>query len=313
MRGIAMTFAGVAALLSLAGAVPTAAAAEGESCRKVRMADGGWTDNTAQNGLVAAVLRGLGYEVDAKVLAMPVILKGLEGKDLDVWLDNWLPSQNAETKPYFDAGTVINLAVNLEGAGYGPVVPAYVAEQGVKGLTDLPQFADKFDRKMYGIEAGNDGNRILQAKIDDKANDLAGWSLVESSEQAMLAQVDKLTKKQEWVVFLAWAPHPVMGKMDIRYLTGFEADGFGAATIHTLTRAGFAEDCPNLGQFFRNLRFTLDMESAVMQAILDGKDAEASGAEWLRANPAVLETWLAGVTTTDGAEALPAARAKLGL
>jgi len=302
-----------AAVAALIIAALPAHATDPEACAKVRMADGGWTDNTAQNGLAAAVLKGLGYEVDATVYAMPVILKGLENKDLDIWLDNWMPSQTAEVTPYFEKGSIADLKVNLEGAGYGPVVPGYVAAAGVKGLADLGKFADRFDRKFYGIEPGNDGNRIVQSKIDDPSTGLSGWTLVESSEQGMLAQVEKMLAKQEWVAFLAWTPHPVMGRMDIHYLTGFEADGFGAATIHTLARPDYAEQCPNAAAFFRNLAFTLDMESAVMQAILDGKDAEAAGAEWLKANPAVLEAWLAGVSARDGSDGLAAVRAHLGL
>ncbi|HKY95247.1 MAG TPA: glycine betaine ABC transporter substrate-binding protein, partial [Kiloniellales bacterium] len=262
------------ALLAASLAWGTAAsAADPAECRTVRLADGGWTDNTAQNALLTVVLEGLGYEVDNQLLAVPVILQSLENKDIDIWLDNWMPSQTVEVEPFLTRGTVVSYAVNLEGAGYGPVVPGYVAAEGVKSLADLAPHADKFDRKIYGIEAGNDGNRILQAKIDDPANGLQGWTLVESSEQGMLTQANKLIGDQAWVVFLAWTPHPVMGAMDLAYLDGFEADGFGPATIHTLVRKGYPEQCPNMAALLSNLRFTLDMEGAVMQAILDGEDA----------------------------------------
>jgi glycine betaine/proline transport system substrate-binding protein len=93
------------------------------------------------------------------------------------------------------------------------VVPNYVAQAGVKDLKDLGSQADKFDSKIYGIEPGNDGNRILQSKIDDPANNLSNWQLVESSEQGMLAQAEKEMAKQKWIAFLAWTPHPVMGRL----------------------------------------------------------------------------------------------------
>ena len=91
-----------------------------------------------------------------------------------------------------------------------------------------------------------------------------------------------------------------MGQMDLHYLTGFEADGFGPATIHTLARADYPAQCPNAARFFKNLRFTLDMEGAVMEQILAGKDAEAAAAEWLKANPDAAMPWIEGVTTFDG-------------
>ena len=133
----------------------------------------------AQNGLFKNVLKGLGYETEDQVLALPVIMESLKNKDLDLFLDNWMPSNAANVQPYLDEKSLDMLDANLTGAGYGPVVPDYVAAAGVKDVKDLAANADKFDKKFYGIEPGNDGNKIVQAKIDDPANGLEGWELVE--------------------------------------------------------------------------------------------------------------------------------------
>jgi glycine betaine/proline transport system substrate-binding protein len=302
-----LTLAGISFLLLVSPVLGN----EPESCRTPRIADGGWSDNTAQNALAMTVLRHLGYEPKDQLLAVPVILESLKNKEIDIWLDNWMPSQTTEVTPYLNAGTIESYAVNLEGAGYGPVVPDYVAEGGVKSLADLAAQGEKFGRKMYGIEPGNDGNRILQGKIDDAANGLKDWSLVESSEQGMLAQVEKELGKKNWIIFLAWTPHPVMGKMPISYLSGFEKDGFGPAKIHTLVRAGYGTECANLARFLKNLKFTIEMEGAVMEDILANKDAAQSAAAWLKANPAVLDQWLEGVTAWDGSDGKAAVLAKL--
>jgi glycine betaine/proline transport system substrate-binding protein len=290
-----------------------AQAAEPESCKTVRMADVGWTDNTAQNGLFKTVLKGLGYEPEDQVLALPVIMESLKNKDLDIFLDNWMPSNAANVQPYLDNKSLEMLDANLTGAGYGPVVPDYVAEAGVKDVKDLGKFADKFDKKFYGIEPGNDGNKIVQAKIDDPNGGMQGFELVESSEQGMLAQAEKSMKNKEWIAFLGWAPHPVMGKMKLVYLTGFENDGFGDAQIKTLTRVGYTADCPNIGKLVSNLKFDLAMESSIMEAIDGGAEGEKASADWLKANPAVLEKWLTGVTTVDGQDGLAAVKSQLGV
>jgi len=290
-----------------------AQAAEPESCKTVRMADVGWTDNTAQNGLFKTVLKGLGYTTEDQVLALPVIMESLKNKDLDVFLDNWMPSNAANVQPYLDEKTLDMLDANLTGAGYGPVVPDYVAAAGVKSVADLAANADKFDKKFYGIEPGNDGNKIVQAKIADPANGLTGWEVVESSEQGMLAQAQKSMKNQEWIAFLGWTPHPVMGKMNLVYLTGFENDGFGDAQIKTLTRPGYASECANVGKLLANLKFDLAMESSIMEAIDGGAEGEKASADWLKANPGVLDSWLAGVTTVDGQDGVAAVKKGLGV
>src|SRR5262245_1389396 len=247
------------AAISALGA-SAAFAAEPESCKAPHFADVGWTDNTAQNGLFNTVLKGLGYESKIDQLALPVILESLKAKQLDFFLDNWMPSNAANVQPYLDDKTIDSLQPNLVGAGYGPVVPDYVAEAGVKDIKDLGANKDKFENKFYGIEPGNDGNKIIQAKLDDPNSGMGGMELVESSEQGMLAQAQKAIEKKEWVAFLGWAPHPVMGNMKLVYLTGFEKDGFGDAKINALTRPGYVTECPNVGKLLTNLKFELAME-----------------------------------------------------
>lgn len=300
--------------LVVAAAAGAAQAAEPDSCKTVRFSDVGWTDIQATTGIATVILKGLGYEPDIEVLAVPVTYQSLKNKDIDVFLGNWMPSMAADVQPYLDDKSVEQLTVNLEGAGYGLVVPGYVAEAGVTDLSHLSAHKDQFDGKIYGIEPGNDGNRIVQGMIDDPANKLDGWELVESSEQGMLAQAEKEMKDQNWIAFLGWTPHPIMGEMDLHYLTGMGDTGFGAATVHTNVRAGYAQECPNVGKLLNNLKFDLAMEGAIMDAILtDQQDPTDAAGEWIKANPAALEGWLAGVTTFEGEEGLPAVKESLGL
>jgi glycine betaine/proline transport system substrate-binding protein len=244
-----------------------------------------------------------------------VILEGLKNKKLDLFLDNWLPSNEDGTKPYRDAHTIDELPPDLTDAPYGPVVPNYVAEAGVKDIKDLGPNAEKFNGKFYGIEPGNDGNKIVQKAIDDPKNNMQGFKLVESSEQGMLAQAQRAMAKKQWIVFLGWAPHPVMAKMPITYLTGWDSLGFGASQIHPLTRVGYTSECPNLGKLLTNLKFTIPMESEIMDAISTNKDKDGDRAAtaWLKANPAVLDSWLAGVTTFDGQDGAAAVKKSLGI
>jgi glycine betaine/proline transport system substrate-binding protein len=296
----------------LMGLASVAQAGDAESCKAVRFADVGWTDIQVTTGAAQVVLEALGYSPEVKTLSVPVTYASLKNKDIDAFLGNWMPSMTADVKPYFDDKSVEQLSVNLEGAGYGLVVPSYVADAGVKSLTDLGAHKDKFSGKIYGIEAGNDGNRIIQSMIDDAKNNLAGFELVESSEAGMLTEAEKALKNNEWIAFLAWTPHPIMGEMKIHYLDGMGDSGFGSATVHTNVRAGYAAECPNVGKLLSNLKFNLEMEGAMMDPVLkDGADPKETARAWLKANPDAVKPWLEGVTSFDGGDSAAAVDAAL--
>src|SRR5882757_9358648 len=170
---------GLALGMSLALAAGAAEAADPASCKKVRFSDVGWTDITSTTALTSAVLKGLGYEPSADLLSVPVTYVSMKNKNIDVFLGNWMPSMAADAKPYFDDKSVESTRANLEGAKYTLAVPDYVYQGGVKDFADLAKNADKFGSKIYGIEPGNDGNRLVQGIIDKGAFDLKGWQLVE--------------------------------------------------------------------------------------------------------------------------------------
>lgn len=301
---------------SLAAFLSTGAAFAGdaESCKKVRLSDVGWTDVQATTGTAATLLTALGYEPEVIQLSVPVTYASLKNKDVDVFLGNWMPSQTSDIKDYAADGSVETIATNLEGAGYGMVVPTYMADAGVKSLTDLakPEVKEKLNGKIYGIEAGNDGNRIILDMIAKQGSPVNGYELVESSEAGMLTQAETSMKDNQWIVFLGWTPHPVMGEMKISYLDGMGDSGFGAATVHTNVRKGYATECPNAGTFFKNLKFELSMENQMMDAILKGGAPNDVAKEWLKKNPDVVTPWLAGVTTFDGGDAAAAVKSAIG-
>ena len=304
-------------ILTVPLALGTAQAAEPAACKTVRFADVGWTDITATTAIASSILEALGYTPKTQVLSVPVTYKSMQTKDIDVFLGNWMPTMEADLKPYRDDKTVEVIGVNLEGAKYTLAVPAYLYDEGLKSFADIAKFKDKLGGKIYGIEPGNDGNRLILDMIKEDKFGLKGFDVVESSEQGMLAQVERASKRKEAVVFLGWEPHPMNSKFKMKYLEGGDdvfGPNYGGATIYTNTRAGFVKDCPNVGALIKNLKFSLDTENVVMGSILlDSMEAPKAATKWLKANPAVWEPWLAGVTTIDGKPAVPAVKKSLGL
>ncbi|MHC3940519.1 hypothetical protein ACI0FR_01830 [Paenochrobactrum sp. BZR 201-1] len=294
-----------------------ALAAEPASCSTIRFSDVGWTDITSTTAVTTEILKSLGYKPDVKVLSVPVTYASLSKKDIDVFLGYWNPSMTADLQPYLDDKTVETLRVNLTGAKYTLAVPQFAYDAGLKDFSDIAKFKDQLDGKIYGIEPGNDGNRLILDMIEKDAFDLKSFSLAESSEQGMLAQVAKNIKAKKPIVFLGWEPHPMNSNFDMVYLTGgddFFGPDLGGATVETNIRAGYAQECPNVGKFLTNLEFQLDMENQIMGKILDDGEEPAKAAKaWIKANPVVLDKWLDGVTTVDGKDGLEAAKAAFGL
>ncbi|WP_029006990.1 choline ABC transporter substrate-binding protein [Azospirillum halopraeferens] len=293
--------------LLTAGTITGAAAADPESCRSVRFSDVGWTDITATTAATSVVLDALGYRPTAEMLAVPVTYASLKNGDIDVFLGNWMPTMEADIAPYLADGSVETLGPNLTGAKYTLAVPKYVADGGLRSFADIATFKDKLKGRIYGIEPGNDGNRLIQGMIDAGTFGLKGFELVESSEQGMLAQVSRAENRKEWIVFLGWEPHPMNANHDMVYLSGGDdvfGPDFGGATVHTNVRKGYRTDCPNVGRFVGNVTFTLAMENEIMGAILnDGAEPDAAARAWLKKHPDVALGWLDGVTTFDGGDA----------
>ena len=136
--------------------------------------------------------------------------------------------------------------------------------------------------------------------------------MIESSETAMLTQVDKMTKSNEWIVFLAWEPHPMNINYKLTYLSGGDAEygpNFGGATVRTVARKGYVGECPNVAKLLENLKFDLDYENNGMNAIMaDGADPVDTAKGLIAKRPELLAHWLAGVKTRDGGDGLKAAQ-----
>ena len=301
--------------LTLIAAASLAAAPALADCNSVTFSDVGWTDITATTAVATTILDALGYETTTLVLSVPVTYTSMANGDVDIFLGNWMPTMEADIAPYREAGTVDTVRRNLAGAKYTLATNAHGAALGITDFAAIATQAEALSNRIYGIEPGNDGNRLILDMIEADAFGLGGFELVESSEQGMLAQVARADRRGEPVVFLGWEPHPMNANFEMTYLEGGDdwfGPDLGGAEVYTNTRAGLVEECPNLGAFLNNLEFTLEMENQIMASILDdGMEPAAAARMWLAENRDMIAPWLVGVTTLDGDEALGAVMASL--
>ena len=306
----------LAASLAALTAVP-AMANDPASCATVRLSDPGWTDITATNGVASALLTGLGYKPDVATLSVPVGYEALKKGDTDVFLGNWMPAQQKFRDDLDASGKTEEVVQNLEGAKFTLAVTDAAGDLGVKDFADLDKHKDAFQGTIYGIEPGAPANQSIQKMIDADKFGLGDWKLVESSEQGMLAQVQRNDGAKKPSVFLAWAPHPMNVKLKITYLSGGDEEfgpNYGGSTVHTLSRPGYKDECPNVAKFFSQLVFNVDYENHGMRMITtDGAEPQDAAKAMIKETPDLLDKWLAGVTTIDGKEGLPVVKEALGL
>lgn len=303
--------------LTAALALTISGSALANSCETVRFSDVGWTDITATTAITSELVKGLGYTPETQLLSVPVTYTSLASGELDVFLGNWMPTMEGDIAKYREAGTVETVRANLQGAKYTLAVNQAAYDAGVRSFADIAEHARKFNKRIYGIEPGNDGNRLIQEMIDKNAFGLKDFRLVESSEAGMLSEVKRSERRNKWVVFLGWEPHPMNSNFDIAYLDGGDdwfGPDYGGATVYTNTRQNYSKECPNMGKLLSNLEFSLSMENQVMASILDdGMKPEKAATQWLKANPQVLEQWLEGVNTLGGKPGLAAVKQHLKL
>ena len=303
-------------LLSTAGVLAiTSVLPAYADCSLVRLAEPGWTDLALTTAVTQTLLEGMGHETKTDILGIPVIYESMKRNDIDAFMGYWAPAMTTYFDAYRDSGAIETIHTNLEGAKFTWAVPSYVYEAGVHSFADLAAHAEEFDKKLYGIEPGS--NDIMLDIVNKDAFGLGGWDVVESSEQGMLSQVARLERREKWIAFLAWAPHPMNTNFDIKYLEGgddyYGAD-FGGATVSTQVRKGYVSECPQVGKLLTQLTFNVALESEGMGYILDdGMSGKEAARKLIASHPEMLDVWLEGISTIDGKAALPVIKADLGL
>lgn len=260
-----------------------------------------WPGVTVKTEVVAQIAERLGYQTKLISGSQSIVFKGMDTGDLDVFLGNWLPTMKIQFEKYQAKGSVQNVRINLAEVAYRTAVPEYVYQAGVKSLSDLDKYADKFDQRIYGIEPGNEGNLIIQQAIDNNKYNLKDWTLQASSTAGMLSAVKRAINNQEWIAFNGWKPHYMNLLFEIKYLDDPEHIWGEGESVHTVIRTGFAEENPNFYKFLEQFKVTADIQNHWINSYKrEGKSPDQVAKEWLAANPDLVSSWLKGVKTTSG-------------
>lgn len=249
-----------------------------------------WDSEIASTHVVAAVLMDeLGYDVELTSVDAGPMWTGLAQGDFDAIVAAWLPATH---EAYWEQtqADLIDLGPNLEGADIGWAVPAYVE---IDSITELNENAAMFGGEIVGIDPGAGLMRASDEALE--VYGLTGFVLLDGSDAAMTAALDRAYSRGEPIVVTSWRPHWMWAAYDLKYLEDPEGVFGDAESIHTVVNRRWAEnEAPeDVLAFLDSFYWTGEQMGEVMLMITqEGMEPLDAARAWIAANRDVVEGWL---------------------
>ncbi|WP_329534923.1 ABC transporter permease/substrate binding protein [Streptomyces sp. NBC_01450] len=273
------------------GSSTSSTAADGENVgqgKKITIGYIPWDEGVASTFLWKEILEERGFQVDAKQFDAGPLYTSLAQGDIDFQTDSWLPTTHEQYWKKYGS------RLDDLGSWYGPTslelsVPSYM--KGVDSLADLKGKAGTFGGKITGIESSAGMMGLLKSKVLKDYGLDKEYKVVDSSTPAMLAELKRAYAKKEPIVVTLWSPHWAYSDYDLKKLKDPRAAWGKGDGVHTLSRKGFAQDNPVVGQWLKNFRMTekqLTGLEAEINKVGKGKQQDAVRA-WLKRNPGVVD------------------------
>jgi glycine betaine/proline transport system substrate-binding protein len=253
------------------------------------LANIGWDENVAVSNLTKVLLEDeLGYEtVEIRTQDnLDVTYRDVASGEVDAFQDVWLPNQQAlldlvaeeveHLDPWF-----------LGETKQGMAVPAYM---DVRSIEELNGTDAEF---IWGIESSS----VMMRWIGKEVLPAYGLEqeLVTAPTAGMLDEVEHLYAFEEEFVFLAWSPHWMNQRFDIRYLED-PKDAMGPtndpAECSTIVRGGLREGEPVAYAFMDALELTEAQINDLESVINKEEDPLAGARRWASENREVVRPWI---------------------
>ncbi|MFT6533402.1 MAG: glycine betaine/proline transport system substrate-binding protein [Limimaricola cinnabarinus] len=307
------------AVLSLAG---PAAAQE-----KVMVGEPSWPGARIMSRIIGQVIETrLGSEVGYAPGANAVIFASMDGGrgDIDVHPDVWLPNHASYVEEYVEEkGSVALSAGSYEGRT-GFCTPTYMAEtHGITSVYDLatpvaqPLFDGDGDGKgeIWIGATGWASTNVHKVKVRDYGIETFLEPTTED-EAVFYARLKDAIEREEGVVFYCYSPHYVHALYDVTMIEepahdpaqydmvqpDQDADWFNKSSITTgdpvktvtVAYSGSLEERnPGAAAFLGQVEMEADaLSELTYEVIVEGRDMDATVADWLAANGDVVDGWL---------------------
>lgn len=253
-----------------------------------------WSESLAVGSLITYILEEeIGQPVEAINPDIGVAYQAMINGDLDLFVESWLYVTHeaywAESAPQLrDFGPI------YEDALLCWAVPAYIPEDEVSSVVDLgkPEVKEKMGGEIIGIDPGS-GLMQHSALMMQDYPELEGWTLRDSSDYAMVAELKRRMMRDEWTVVTLWQPHSAFGRFDLRVLD--EPQGILGAEeeIHMVGRQDFTAKFDNdVSTFLSRFYLTIDQMSEL--TLLYGEDEDIAAFKFAEKYPKLIHYFITG-------------------
>jgi len=255
-----------------------------EKEKEVKILYPNWAEGIAYTNLAKAALDDMGYNIEITPLEPGPIYATLAKGDADLLLDAWLPHTHADYwEKYGDK--LVKLGESFSDGTTGLVVPSYVE---VNSIEELNANKEKFNGEIIGIGSGAGIHRNTEKAIEAYGLD---YEQVTSSGPAMIASLQKAYVKEEPIIITGWKPHHVWAQFDLKYLEDPKGV-YPKDVCAILSRQGFKEEYPHLGEFFANFHLSDEQLHELLIQIRKADDESAAAKEWYLANKEMVKGWM---------------------
>ena len=261
------------------------------------LANIGWDENVAVSSLTKVLLEEeLDYtsvEINSAE-TLDSAYRNVASGELDAFQDVWLPNQEALLDQV--AQDVEHLDPWFLGeTKQGMAVPAYMDVRSIDQLNGTDA------ELIFGIEPSS----VMMQEVGEEVIPAYGLKqeLVEGPTAGMLAEVERRYDAREEFVFLAWSPHWMNQRYDIRYLED-PKDAMGEtndpAECSTIVREELREEDPVAYALVDALALAEGQINGLEYAI-NGEDDQLVGARrWASENREVVRPWIDAARNARG-------------
>lgn len=304
------------------GAATTATAAEPicEIDRTINFGGMSWESNLVLTDVQRLILE-TGYGCKTEILPTETLpaLAALERGDLDVNTEIWLNSMGTIWDDAVERGRVVRSG-DLFMGGEAWYIPKYTQERlpELKTAADLAQFKDEFadpeapgKGRFYGCPAGWACEVVSTNLFNALDLDESFTYYQPGTGAAQKAALMSDYRRKNNIVFYYWYPTPLVGSLDLvelelpefdeerhKCLTDVncenpEPNAYPNNPVFVALNKSFAEEAPQLREFFDNNEVPLDVINATLAEMEDSGDDSIDVAKWFLAEyPEVWTQWV---------------------